>query len=137
MTEVQIKIDLDMVWVDAILVTAFDSMYGGCNYWINEGDIDELGDVTDIIIHDDTNAKDGKTYWWGVTLEGEDNRRVHVGKGNLDFAVNKILREFPAQSDTKQQLLMAISTPDAAPDLDATAADVIVQMALFDEVLYG
>lgn len=60
----------------------------------------------------------------------------------LQYACNKVLGDEHLQrTDTGQQLLKAVQYavhyPDEAPDLDAEAADVLIQIALFGEIVFG
>lgn len=135
-------------WVEQILVTAFDSHYGACWYWVNEDDA-----VRRIRIHQNpTAAPDAIGAWksvdvvlaqaqldgdWGGTCTLDASRTIlTLDAGSLAKAVEKVLAEF-AHTVTADQVREARRYPDDAPDLDAEAADVIVQVALFGTIVYG
>ena len=134
MTTVNISVQLDDNWTDMILTTAFDTAVGGCNCWLNEGDIEEYGDVEDIIFADDgTEAKRLEM----VTIMFE-NGMQQLRVSHLAGAIERILNHPELRkTETARQLLNAIVTPNDSPDLDAEAADVIVQVAMFGDIIYG
>lgn len=141
------EVQLDPAWVDCILVTAFDSQYGGCNYWVNED-----ADVKSILVQP---AVDDSLLWASINLQlssmrdlkvwsiptGDFNGLLNVARLDamrLSWACGQILNdEHLRLTDTAIQLQEALRTPNELPDLDAEAADVIVQVACFGEVVYG
>lgn len=134
MTTVRFSILLDDDWVDAILTTAFDTAVGGCNYWINEGDVEEYGDVKEVLFDDDgTEAKRLEM----VTLLF-DKGIAQFRNQHLADAIERIMNHPQLmRTETARQIRDACSTPNDLPDLDAEACDVIIQVAMFGEILYG
>lgn len=134
MTTFTYDVLLDDVWTDAILVTAFDASFGACNYWLAEGDVENLGDLKDLTITDDDSVP---SKWEMVTLEFEEGvRQLRVS--HLADSIARILNHPTLRlTATAEQLRRASATPNDAPDLDAEACDVIIQVALFGEIVYG
>jgi len=144
------EVDLDPQWVEDLLVTAFDGQYGGANYWLNG--MAEEGDL--IRVHIRTDEED---HWHRVELHltsTADTRpevaqpHVHAGcpldchagvvvadKAALEYAWARIVDERPIRSDLVDQLTRSMHTGDL--DVDAEAADCLVQIALFGEVVYA
>lgn len=101
----------------AILTTAAE---GGINYWFDAGSVVRGRDswVTSLTASDE----------WGDggTLTDQDDR--------LDRAASQVLTDRPG-IDTAAQLRNSIALQDL--DLDAEAADVLVQIALLGDIVYG
>ena len=150
-------VELDPAWVDAILVTAFDGDYGACWYWVNEDEeITKLGFLpskVDDPVLEGRKYLDGVTFWLlrGVPVVSHQRRfapNVHLGDPgngkptphvsitgrNLSAACGKAL-DVHGHTETARQLRRSLTENDC--DLDAEAADFIVQLALFGEVVYG
>lgn len=150
--EIRSQITLDQTWVDAILITAFDRNYGGCWYWIRE----DFPDVGRSYEYGEA-GEDGDKPVLSVTFTQIDldqirdfrpevvdprERSARLDLEAIQWACNLVLSDDHLQRvDTGKQLHRAVeyafSYPEEAPDLDAEAADVLVQLALFGEVVYG
>lgn len=126
-----VAVDLDQDWINMILTTAFDYAEGSSNYWLVSEDVERIGDFRGI----EPYQNDGK--WYAVNIKGSEFHIV-VGGAMLSTAVSEILND-PAfvGTETEKQLVAALETPEDLPDLDGEACDVIVQVAMFDEVIYG
>lgn len=137
--------DLDEHDVDSILVTAFDGQYGGCWYWVNEEDdvvsVDRMFGLPDPVL-------EGSRLWTGVRLRlavqtveswrdevrRTDGRSVVVDKAALDWAWGQVLSRY-GHTETARQLNASMLSGDL--DVDAEGADVLVQVALFGDIIYG
>lgn len=149
---------LALEWVDQILVTAFDGQYGGCWYWVNEEDW--IKHVRILTGEADTQRDDAEGPWTSVIfrvdpvaaadagLPGLPVPNVQVDDASLAAGVDRVLKEF-AHTETARQIRSARAYEDeqrlenggrlhdTGPDLDAEAADVIVQVALFGTIVYS
>lgn len=132
-TRHRITIDqpLESDFLSDILITAFDGGYGGCWYWCEPAMPAHQGGWLTV-----NEAKE----WQSVTI-------LETGDGDVSVAhvvdwevVAKGLQWVVDKATTGNHLpttLSAVLSGDAG-DIDATAADMIVQMGLFDgEVRYG
>lgn len=146
-----LTLNLDADWVDQILVTAFDGLYGGSWYWVNECDdvttasVHEHGEQPDLLAEARlTLTADSAAWeapWRDDTLDAGriDGHPVARLRGvHLSWACSLILSDpHLARTETGRQLGEAIAALDETPDLDAEACDVIVQVALFGQIIYG
>lgn len=149
------QVDLDPEWVSDLLITAFDGQYGGCNYWINEDD-----DIESVQILSADDQWRGVTFWLtappGLVPQRDSKLKIdgwhlqaHLGdrgdgrlrwqvtllKEHLDKAWATIVDERPIRSDLVEQFTRSQYEGDL--DVDAGAADCLVQIALFGTVVYG
>lgn len=156
----QTRVDLDEQWVEDLLVTAFDKQYGGCNYWLNElAYRDALPRL--LAVHVNGRVEEDRETWDSVTLhferdgekpltdfnggrvmvhlgdpgDGTVTRTVTVQGIHLAEAWAEIVDTRPIRADLVEQLLRSQRTGDL--DVDADAADCLVQYALFGQVVYG
>lgn len=145
------RVDLDAEWVEGLLVTAFDRSYGGCNYWIHaEEAVEQVRVLTDA--GGDTQREDAPGLWSAVEIDfafGTDlfdkggfalqgparPLTARLDKHSLEYAWQRIVNEQPIRSDLVAQFIRSQATGDL--DVDADAADCLVQLALFGEVVYG
>ncbi len=154
----QCAISLDEGWVDHILVTAFDGHYGSCWNWSQENEdvanvrcIDSA--TVDTVLPDVhllkaveldlgmEHAPSGRSNWRPEALGiggGHYLWAARADEETLSWACGQILSdESLNRTETARQLREAITSPNELPDLDAEACDVIVQVAVFGEVIYG
>lgn len=155
------QITIDDTWVDSILITGFDGQYGACWYWLlNEvGPVPKrhytyIADPNPQVVYSDGEPAELLTAvkfsgwdleeWPAVRDEAidSDTGSLCVDLDGLQYACNKVLGDDHLQKTaTGQQLLTAVEYaahyPDEAPDLDAEAADVLIQIALFGEIVFG
>lgn len=152
------KASLTPEWVSGLLITAFDAQYGGCNYWLNDLTAEEGPEHlvgVDIVANADDPSE-----WASVTLQFERVNKpltifnggrafVHLGDPgdgsivrtvtlegkHLEQAWAEIVDTRPIRSDLVQQFLTSQAEGDL--DVDADAADCLVQFALFGRVIYG
>lgn len=158
--QIHSQITLDNTWVDSILLTGFDGQYGACWYWL----LNEVGPVpkrhyTYVPDPNGISYADGEEpkILTQIEFEGWDleewppvreevidpaTNRLRLDLDGLQYACNLVLSDDHLQKvGTGQQLLVAVAYaqhyPDEAPDLDAEAADVLIQIALFGEIIFG
>lgn len=126
-----VKVELDIDWVDAILTTAFDYAEGSSNYWLVDEDVERIGDFRGI------NPYRSHDQWYAIELKGSE-ANVVIGGSMLSSAVSKLFND-PVWHDTHalNELQDALGKLDELPDLDGETCDVIVQVALFGELVYG
>lgn len=134
-------IDLSEEFLSDVLVTAFDGDYGGCWYWATP-DYEAKGDSAFII----RKSNDGDV-WESITIidvvlsehriSGEkSNGREKVVQHVVDHQVIKTGIQRMLDGNWRDSILKSL-TPLDAGNIDSELADVIVQMGIFGEVLYG
>jgi hypothetical protein len=151
----QTRVELDEQWVEDLLVTAFDKQHGGCNYWLSElahtagpehllsvhinGTDEKWTGVTLYFEHVDqqplTAFNGGRSFVHLGELDGVVVRTVSVLGAHLEAAWAELVDTRPIRSDLVEQLLRSQQSGDL--DVDADAADCLVQYALFGQVVYG
>lgn len=114
------------------MVTAFDGSYGGCWYWATTGSENWLT----------TNGESDvfANRWLKVVIqdsEDDDPKPVTVDHATLALGISRILNNDVKVSDDITQYILRAVTEDDAGDIDATAADCIVQAGIFNEIVYG
>jgi hypothetical protein len=117
--KITIEIEITDQEIDDVLVTALE---GGINYWADSADVK------------DDNYKGGE---WasevvsrGGTLviqEVDEDEPVELTKEKMLNGIALFIKEYPNLYDPGEELGY----------LDATGADIIVQLALFETVVYG
>ena len=100
-----------------VMVTAIE---GGINYWVERflSCTRENGFITGVAFH-----SDGRLY----TVFGRDIERAITEVKNTTFKVRQDIREAVILADAQND----------ASDVDAEVADVLVQAAVFGEIVYG
>lgn len=137
---VHLAVPLSEDFLSSILITAFDADYGGCWYWA-EPYGDDAWDIDSVKTGDDA-------LWRSVRVK----LREPCGKESVDTTAGSfgLLCDYRA---LESGLLFAIGrngvnhvirdsifrgvVEDDAGEIDAIGADVIVQMGLFHELIYG
>lgn len=120
--------------IDNILVTAWDSGYGGANYWSDN--LDDNG--TSFIARP---VKDENDNWVGMNLtptgtDRHEYKETYVSGLLVNSAFNAILNgTFPIREDLREQCVRSASEGDL--DIDADVADCIAQFCVFGELVYG
>lgn len=136
--EMTADITLDDIFVDSILITAFDSAYGGSNYWVDN--LDDTGTRLKVRVYkkkDETEPLGTK--WTAVLLtpEGPDKADyvpVMLNRESLSAAFTKLYNEHKGYIG---DYIRRSVVDDDPGDIDADAADCIVQMAVFGDIVYG
>lgn len=131
---ITIKHDLSTEFIGDVLVTAFDGQYGGCWYW---------AEWAPEAINLFTVEVSGGTAWSGVSIrrqrefcEPEERFTLMVDAGIIVKGIQKILNEGNVNNAIVESIRRGVADDDAG-EIDADAADVIVQVGLFGEVVYG
>ena len=126
---VNITIDITERMVSDILISALDNPYGGSRYWVQNVRI-KGNDAEDIL----------DEIWYSATFEdsyGDHNPKYFVNAEKVVAAIQNILSNnitvSPVICDT---LSKAIRENDAGY-VDADVADVILQVAVLGEIVYG
>lgn len=131
------QVDLSAEWVSDLLITAFDSQYGGSWYWVNEDDdvtsVRALGGDEWAAVEMDLADTDVSS--WLIKVLRSEGRCAVLDKTALDRAWALIVNERPIRSDLVEQFTRSMHDGDL--DVDADAADCLVQIALFGQVIYG
>lgn len=151
MIEIRSQVTLDPTWVDAILLTAFDGQYGSVYYWIRE----DFPDTTRVYEYDAKGPDGGlvrSVTFTNIELDQIGDfrpevidpraRTARLDLESIQWACNLVLgddhyRRIETGKQLHRAVEYAMSYPEEAPDLDAEAADVLVQLALFGEIVYG
>jgi hypothetical protein len=123
---VTIKHELSTRLVADLIVTAFE---GGSNYWIDRGEYDDEVLVNELC-HSPT--YDCPEYWdrgGAMSLYADDEPDVepdlHLSLVTIQAALNN------------DELANGIKARIVAEDYDANDADVVIQFAVFGEIVYG
>lgn len=138
--------DLDEEWVEDLLITAFDSQYGGCNYWIHaENTIRQVRVVTSengpdgrwqAVEIDFSTTDSGLFEAGGFAMQGPSRPlTARLDKHALEYAWQRLVTERPIRSDLVDQLVRSQTELDL--DVDAEAADCLMQIALFSQVVFS
>lgn len=127
---------LDDEFLSDVLITAFDGGVGACWYWCNP---DRKGGSA--LTHTGTGYGDPDYRWISMDIKYEDIvndgwipatiTHEMIGKG-IQLAIDG---EFINDS-IKMDIMRAVSESDCGY-IDAEAADCIVQLGLFGEVIFG
>lgn len=128
--QVTVVIDLSRDFLSDVLTTAFDADYGGCWYWAAPR------------IHGTRPLSawniDGEV-WIAVTIvereaSGEKRKWCVVDHGRIVKGIERLFSRgcLPGRNDIRNAILKG-----DAGDIDANAADVIVQLGMFGELVYG
>ena len=118
-------------FLDDVLVTAFDSQYGGCWYWAKPAGRGW--------IQQDCGTEEQT--WSGVEITWEEREEEGMDPVVVDHAllvtgIQRILDSKDIRKQIKELMETAVFQDDAG-DVDADLADTIVQYALFGEGVYG
>lgn len=149
--QVDVKITLGATFVGDLLVTAFDSAYGGCWYWSKpyyRGIEPALPEAYDLDNYEGCVVTDpDHNFWTGVrvslkepigdsTLDNLLSPFFTVDAATVQTGINRILSgETRIRTDLMDQIFRAVVGRDA--DIDADATDCIVQAGTFGKVIYG
>lgn len=125
---IKIEVELDQEFISNVLITAFDGNYGGCWYWAD-------------IAHGTWLRVDDSGEWLGCDIKPKDDEPPHssylVDHSTLQSGIDLILSGTVQISPVvKTYITRAIIDRDAG-DIDSEAADAIVQVGLFGEIVYG
>ena len=71
-----------------------------------------------------------------VDQEEDEPKELVVNKGTIALGFERILALHPTATHTAEQVWRAVLAGDSG-DIDAGLADSIVQMGLFNEIVYG
>lgn len=107
-----VRHELDDEWMDCLI-----EMAGyGMGYWAHRAEESD---------------PDRYTVWW---LDDDTEKRKTVRRGALARAVQKILTQPMVNEHYHRQMNAAVYD---AGEIDSDLADIVVQVALFGEVVYG
>lgn len=117
--KVEIERELSQEFISDIICTAFE---GGINYWCNTAD----PTVVD------------KQYVSAVLYDAEDENKAHTLTSEAMVEAIKGIMEgtYQCRSDIREAITKGIIDLDGGY-IDADGADVIVQFAVFKELVYG
>jgi hypothetical protein len=121
MVTIKVERELTSEFIGDILVTAFDGSYGGCWYWCRPA-----GDGW-LTVEGDS----GEDYWKEVEIyEDEENKALVVSPDVIALGFQRAIdNNYPWAFE-------AVVSMDAGL-IDSLGADVVVQLGLFGEVVYG
>jgi hypothetical protein len=131
--QVQVSLDITRGFLSDILVTAFDGGYGGSWYWARPHmQTPEQGPKFWLEVDGD--------YWMAVHIiesdvsEGDSPRAFYINHHTLLLGLNKLFQPgvLPKRGDIRSAVIA-----QEAGNIDSDAADVIVQLACFGELVYG
>lgn len=123
------KIPLTKEFISNVLITAFDGNYGGSWYWAAPANDDWLT----------TERENGDTKWVSVTIidkeDGDDPYLATHTVSGLNIA-DGLTAMLEMGGEWARDVFGWLVDQDDA-DIDAEAADQIVQFALFNSIVYG
>lgn len=120
----KIEVELTDEFIDSVLVTAFDGSYGGCWYWCRPFGWNWV-------------TTDEEKLWLSCRVQdSEDDHVFTVDRAAVERGIKRILSgEVGIRSDLHAQVAESVSSGD--PDIDADAADCIVQAGVLGKLVYG
>ena len=122
--DLHIKVPVAPEFLSDILETA---LYGGIDYW-----------CANVKVHKTKISADTRLVTGIEVLPDEDAAEyLHVTYQSMVEAIQKLCENRVQVNDQIRQAIYAAVTENDAGQIDATAADVIVQVAAFDEIVYG
>lgn len=115
-----------------ILTTAIESGHYAVHYW---ADVEQVSREKEDRSLAGLNPLSVRRLWL-VEHDDEDRtvRTITCNTADLDAAASTVMRDHP-NTDTAAQIRNSVATGDL--DLDAEAADVLVQIALLGQIVYG
>lgn len=129
MHNLKMNVEIPEEILGAVLVTAFDGNYGGCNYWAE----------TELTA---TKKVNGETMWLQLKLEesesktvGESVPYVLVDFNTVQLGMQRILDDPAGPLRWKDWIGDAIFNADAGV-IDASLANAIIQYALYGDMVY-
>jgi hypothetical protein len=123
--KVQIEMELKDAFLAAVLCTAIE---GAIEYWASV--------PKDSVVSREDDYVSAKIVESEASTDGEDPKEKTIGYAELADGIRKALLVNPLDPDIRASILQAVCEDDAG-FIDAQAADVIVQMAVFGELVYG
>jgi len=126
---VNITIDITERMVSDILISALDNPYGGARYWVQNVRV-KSNDAEDIL----------DEIWYSATFEdsyGDHNPKYFVNGEKVIAAIQDILNQNVTTSQIICDTLSKAIREDDAGYVDADVADVVLQVAVLGEIIYG
>lgn len=126
-------LELDAVWVDQILATAFDANHGGANWWAE----DEFDSITPQ--HRPLHVTETSPLWLSVILSSSSfmllgEHQVVLGIQLLTTACEKLINGEVVEYEVLGTMLLEALQENDPSQIDSGLSDLIVQVALFGEV---
>jgi hypothetical protein len=106
-----------------IIDTFITAVEGGINYWASLSEYSHKEGAETITVWEDSESEEGTTH----VVVPEDLRKVFTGIRSGKIEVAPYIAE---------QVKLAYVDPDSC-DIDADVADVIFQIAIFGQVVFG
>lgn len=129
---ITLTVELREGFISDVLITAFDGNYGGCWYWAEPGDL-----------YDNSWLTVAGNQWKSVAIkdiyeDGPDPQDKVVDVTVVAEGIRLALSQTgPKVSDAiRKAIYLAVVNEDAG-EVDSDCADVIVQLGLFGEIVYG
>ena len=124
---VKAEVVLREEFLSDVMITAFDANYGGCWYWSRPADrVDSWADITD-----------NPNVWRRVFIDVHDDEESVLHVVDHTILARGMQAVLDAARDGNYLELAAQILAQEGGDIDADAADIIVQYGLFGEVVYG
>lgn len=127
--------ELDEEFLSDVMITAFDGQHGGCWYWAqphNGSWLETNGDTNVLTV-----------IWQRVCIKEIEPSELHEGQvAYVDHAmlaqgISRLLNgDVKVRDDIREAIWRGVNEMDGG-EIDIDAADVIVQAALFNEIVYG
>lgn len=127
---IKVERTLDEEFVSNVLITAFDGHYGACWYWARPTRTEEESFISTSGAPND--------HWTEARVHDmeDETKKFKVHAKVLETGIQRILDEDHIAESIRQYIVSAVLEDDAG-HIDATAADCIVQVGLFNELVYG
>jgi hypothetical protein len=128
------EVDLDDEFFEDIICTMFE---GGSNYWIDKIKINHPDGNKPKDVPNSTWAANALNNGGNIIIYpyGEDEEKITLVKNMLVEGLDKWAKNYPTHVSIVHENT-GKSTIDAG-DIDADDADIILQYALFNDVIYG
>ena len=91
--------------------------------------------------HWEKNKKEDLDGFYAIVIDAEDDDafpRSTINQDTIVKGINKIVTDSTVKiNDTLRQIITQANKENDAGDLDADAADYIIQIGLFDQIIFG
>jgi hypothetical protein len=133
MVSIKIEKELPTEFLSDIMITAFDGSYGACWYWSEPDRRNKPWLVTN------SNSVASESRWFTAFIQDKEDEaeRWEVNHEVIAKGIERIISgEVEIASYIQNYVQDSLVEYDAG-DIDASAADCIVQAGLFGELVYG
>ena len=119
---IAINVDIPQEFLADVVITAVE---GGINYWVDA--------IEDYVWQEDGQEISHPR----ASIKPMDEERWRpIGTNTIKIGIHRILNSEVVNPQLRSQIFRAVADANAG-DIDAPVADAIVQVALFDDIVYA